>query len=134
MVIRVAVLPRVDQLTKMMPNFWRAVYSGIADQASYTSAVSLIASCHCTVRENRTHGVMLLQCKMTPLSNLRRFCVSRGIKTSLVHRVIEGKPFSLPYNILATAHIFKIDKNAVSNNFSRKCTVVLPGAPFINMV
>ena len=27
MVVRVAVLPRVDQLTKVMPNFWRAVYS-----------------------------------------------------------------------------------------------------------
>ena len=27
MVIRIAVLPRVDQLTKAMPNFWRAVYS-----------------------------------------------------------------------------------------------------------
>ena len=26
MVVWVAVLPRVDQLTKMMPNFWRAVY------------------------------------------------------------------------------------------------------------
>ena len=26
MVIWVAVLPRVDQLTKVMPNFWRAVY------------------------------------------------------------------------------------------------------------
>ena len=27
MVVRVAVLPRVDQLTKVMPNFWSAVYS-----------------------------------------------------------------------------------------------------------
>ena len=26
MVIWVAVLPRVDQLTEAMPNFWRAVY------------------------------------------------------------------------------------------------------------
>ena len=26
MVISVTVLPRVDQLTKVMPNFWRAVY------------------------------------------------------------------------------------------------------------
>ena len=30
MVIWVAVLPRVHQLTKVMPNFWRAVYVIVA--------------------------------------------------------------------------------------------------------
>ena len=29
MVIWVAILPRVDQLAKVMPNFWRAVYMGM---------------------------------------------------------------------------------------------------------
>ena len=51
MVIWVAVLPRVDQLTKVMPNFWRAVY------AHFHSKMHL--KCHL---ENGDHLVSAAMC------------------------------------------------------------------------
>ena len=42
MVIWVAVLPRVDQLTKVMPNFWRAVYMHIVKQVLHLFSCTLV--------------------------------------------------------------------------------------------
>ena len=42
MVISVAVLPRVDQRTKVMPNFWRAVYLSHLQQPNWSAEYKVV--------------------------------------------------------------------------------------------